>query len=163
MSIVAVTRLVDASTERVWQVFTDLPARIHWLSTVEAVDVDDPGRFDVGTTWRETRIAPDGTPVTEEFRVETATPPYRFAVSSPGIGANYRMTYTFTSVEVGRHRGGTLVTAVQEGMPTTPYGRFLALIFGGVAARAVEGALRQDLTALARAATDADTESIEAA
>jgi hypothetical protein len=44
------------------------------------------------------------------------------------------------------------VTVVQEGSPTAPYGRFLALIFGGLAARTVEGALRQDLTDLAAAA-----------
>jgi Polyketide cyclase / dehydrase and lipid transport len=152
MSTVAVTRFVDAPTARVWRVFTDLPARVGWLSTVAGVDVVTSGPFGAGTTWRETRTTPDGMPVTEEFRVDEAVPPTRFTVVSPGIGANYRTTYSFTPVEVGRHRGRTLVTVVQEGTPTAAYGRFLALIFGGLAARTVEGALRQDLTDLAVAA-----------
>ncbi|HEX5541080.1 MAG TPA: SRPBCC family protein [Micromonospora sp.] len=163
MPTVTVTRLIDAPTARVWRVFTDLPARFHWLSTVEAVEVLTPEPFGTGTIWRETRTTADGTPVTEEFRVEEAIPTRRFTVASPGIGANYRMTYTFTSVEVGRHRGRTLVTVVQEGSPTGPYGRFLALVFGGLAARAVEGALRQDLVDLAAAATRTCTDPAEAA
>lgn len=152
MSTVAVTRFVDAPTERVWRVFTDLPARVERLSTVAGIEVLTSGPFGTGTTWRETRSTADGMPVTEEFRVDDAVPPTRFTVVSPGIGAHYRTTYSFTPVEVGRRRGRTLVTVVQEGTPTAPYGRFLALVFGGLAARTVEGALRQDLTDLATAA-----------
>lgn len=163
MSTVAVTRLIDAPATRVWRVFTDLPARTGWLSTVEAIEVLTPGPFAAGTAWRETRTTPDGIHVTEEFRVEQAQAPERFTVTSPGIGANYRMTYTFTAVEVGRHRGRTLVTVVQEGAPTEAYGRLLALVFGGLAARAVEGALRQDLTDLAVAATRAGGDPLAAA
>ena len=44
------------------------------------------------------------------------------------------------------------MTVVQDGGPTAPYGRFLALMFGGLAARTVEGALRRDLADLAAAA-----------
>jgi hypothetical protein len=163
MSTVAVTRFVDAPTERVWRVFTDLRARVDRLSTVAGVDVVTDGPFGTGTTWRETRTTPDGMPVTEEFRVDEAVPPARFIVISPGIGANYRTTYSFTPVEIGRHRGRTLVTVVQEGAPTAPYGRFLALVFGGLAARTVEGALRQDLTDLANAAEGFDDDPAAAA
>lgn len=153
MSTVVVTRIIDAPAPQVWRVFTDLRARVGWLSTVDAVDVISDGPFGTGTTWRETRTISDGTRVTEEFRVDHAAPPGRFTVTSPGIGANYRMTYTFTPVEVGRHRGRTLATVVQEGAPTGPYARFLALVFGGLAARTVEGALRRDLADLAAVAT----------
>jgi uncharacterized membrane protein len=156
MSTVAVTRFVDAPTERVWRVFTDLHARVERMTTVAGIEVVTEGPFGTGTTWRETRNTADGMPVTEEFRVAEAVPPARFTVVSPGIGANYRTTYSFTPVEVGRHRGRTLVTVVQEGAPTAPYGRFLALVFGGLAARTVEGALRQDLTDLAAAAERVD-------
>ena len=41
---------------------------------------------------------------------------------------------------------------VQEGFPTAVYGRLLALVLGGFAARAGEGALRRDLAYLAAAA-----------
>jgi hypothetical protein len=46
-----------------------------------------------------------------------------------------------------------MVTVVQDGAPTATGGRFLALVFGGLAARTVEGALRRDLDDLAAAAT----------
>lgn len=153
MSTVAVTRLVEAPVADVWRVFTHLGGRCEWLSTVERVEVLTPAPFAAGTAWSETRTMSDGGEVTEEFRVSECVPPERFVVASPGIGADYRMTYTFTPVEHGRHQGGTMVTVVQDGAPTAKGGRLLALLFGGLAARTVESALRRDLHDLARAAT----------
>jgi hypothetical protein len=152
MSTVAVTRLVEAPVAAVWRVFTDLPGRCAWLSTVTAVEMLTAGAFGAGTLWRETRTMADGGEITEEFEVEQCVTAERFVVTSPGIGAEYRMTYTFVPVVEGRHRGGTMVTVVQDGTPTAPTGRFLALVFGGLAARTVEGALRRDLDDLAAAA-----------
>jgi uncharacterized protein YndB with AHSA1/START domain len=153
MSTVAVTRLIDAPAAEVWRVFTDLTGRCDWLHTVTRVELLTPGPFGAGTVWRETRTMPDGEEVTEEFRVRECAVAQRFVVASPGMGADYRMTYTFTAVTEGRHLGETLVTVVQDGSPTAPGGRFLALVFGGLAAATVEGALRRDLDDLAAAAT----------
>lgn len=153
MSTVAVSRLVDAPVDEVWRVFTDLGGRCGWLSTVTEVQVLTTGAFGAGTVWRETRTMVDGEAVTEEFRVRECSPPEGFAVASPGIGADYRMTYTFTPVDHGRHKGGTMVTVVQDGAPTQRGGRWLALVFGGLAAMTVESALRRDLDALATAAS----------
>jgi len=152
MSTVTVARLIEAPVTAVWQVFTDLPGRGRWLSTVSRVEVRTPGPFGAGTTWRETRAMADGGEVTEEFVVQECTPGSRFVVRSPGIGADYRMTYTFAPATERRHHGGTTVTVVQDGHPTAPAGRFLALILGGLAAEIAEGALRQDLDDLAAAA-----------
>jgi hypothetical protein len=152
MSTVAVTRLIEAPVAGVWSVFTDLPGRCEWLSTVTEVELMTTGPFGEGTAWRETRMMADGPEITEEFHVSECVVPKRFVVESPGIGADYRMTYTFVPVLEGRHRGGTMVTVVQDGTPTAPAGRFLALVFGGLAARTVEGALRRDLDDLAAAA-----------
>lgn len=152
MSTVAVTRLIEAPIQEVWRVFTDLRGRAGWLSTVTAVEVQTPGPFTQGTVWRETRTMPDDGEITEEFRVRSCATQDNFEVESPGIGADYRMTYTFVPVLEGRHRGGTMVTVVQDGTPTAPAGRFLAMVFGGLAARTVEGALRRDLDDLAAAA-----------
>jgi hypothetical protein len=152
MSTVAVTRLVEAPIADVWRVFTDLSGRCARLSTVIAVEMLTRGPFGTGTQWRETRTMADGGEITEEFRVDECVVPERFVVTSPGIGAQYRMTYTFVPILEGRHRGGTMVTVVQDGTPTAPAGRFLALVFGGLAARTVEGALRRDLDDLAAAA-----------
>ena len=152
MSTVAVTRLVEAPVREVWRVFTDLRSRREWLSTVVAVELMSPGPFGAGAAWRETRTMADGAEITEEFHVRECVVPERFVVESPGIGADYRMTYTFVPVTEGRHAGATMVTVVQDGTPTAPAGRFLALVFGGLAARTVEGALRRDLDDLAAAA-----------
>lgn len=152
MSMVAVSRVVESPVSAVWQVFTDLNRRRSWLSAVTHVEVSTPGPFGAGTRWRETRRMPDGGEITEEFRVEECVPEDRFVVTSPGIGADYRMTYSFVPVVAGRHRGGTMVTVVQDGSPTAAVGRFLSLIFGGLAAERAEGALRRDLDDLAAAA-----------
>ena len=152
MSTVAVTRLIESPVVEVWRVFTDLPGRCARLSTVTRVDVLTRGPFGAGTVWRETRSMVDGAEITEEFRVRECVIPERFAVTSPGIGADYRMTYTFVPVIEGRHRGGTMVTVVQDGTPAAPAGRFLALVFGGLAAGTVGAALRRDVDDLAAAA-----------
>ena len=152
MSTVAVSRLIEAPIDAVWRVFTELAGRCEWLSTVTRVEILTEGEFRAGTMWRETRTVANGTEVTEEFRVIECAAPERFVVDSPGIGADYRMTYTFVPVTEGRHRGGTMVTVVQDGTATAPAGRFLTLVFGGLAARTVEGALRRDLDDLAAAA-----------
>ncbi len=152
MSTVVVTRPIDAPVAAVWSVFTDLPRRREWLTAVTRVDVRSQGSFGAGTVWRETRSMADGGEVTEEFRVRECEMPERFVVTSPGIGADYKMTYSFVPVTSGRHRGGTMVTVVQDGTPTAPAGRILALIFGGLAAETAEGALRRDLDDLAAVA-----------
>ena len=152
MSTVAVSRLVDAPVDDVWRTFTDLGGRCEWMSTVTRVELLTPGPFGTGTVWRESRTMVDGDEVTEEFRVRECVAGERFVVASPGIGADYRMTYSFVPVLSGRHRGGTMVTVVQDGSPTAPAARFLALIFGGLAAETAEGALRRDLDDLAAVA-----------
>jgi uncharacterized protein YndB with AHSA1/START domain len=152
MSTVAVSRLIEAPIDAVWRVFTELAGRCEWLSTVTRVEILTDGEFRAGTMWRETRTVASGTEVTEEFRVIECVAPERFVVDSPGIGADYRMTYTFVPVTEGRHRGGTMVTVVQDGTATARAGRFLTLVFGGLAARTVEGALRRDLDDFAAAA-----------
>jgi hypothetical protein len=149
MSTVAVSRLIEAPITSVWRVFTDLPGRTGWLSTVIAVELLTPEPFGTGTVWRETRTMSDGAEITEDFEVASCVPGERFVVVSPGIGADYRMTYSFVPVVAGRHRGGTMVTVVQDGSPTAPTGRILALVFGGLAARTADGALRRDLDDLA--------------
>jgi hypothetical protein len=152
MSTVAVSRLVEAPVAVVWQVFTDLARRRDRLSTVIDVEVVSPPPFGAGTTWRETRQMAGTGEITEEFQVLECVIPERFVVTSPGIGVEYRMTYSFVPVVAGRHKGGTMVTLVQDGAPTAPAGRFLALIFGGLAADTAAVALRRDLDDLAAAA-----------
>lgn len=144
-----VGRLVGAPVERVWAIFTDLAARPQWLSTVERVERLTPDAFGPGTAWRETRLIAAEARVVEELRVVATDPPRSVTLASPGIGANYRLTYTFTPVD-----SRTFVRVVLEGRPQGAASRVLATLLGGLAVRTVEGALRRDLDALAAAAAE---------
>jgi uncharacterized membrane protein len=146
--MVAVERIIDAPVDGVWSVFVDLSARPRWLSTVEAVEVLVPGAFQTGTAWRETRLVTARATIVEELRVVGCVPGNSITLASPGIGAEYRMTYTFLPRD-----GRTRVRIVLTGTPQGPASRVLALLLGGLAARTVEGALRRDLDDLAAAAT----------
>ena len=150
MSTVTVSAFIEAQAADLWRLLTDLPARADWLSAVSAVEVLGAGGFGPGSTWRETRVRPDGGAEPEEFEVIEAVAPGRLVLGSRGAGADYRITWTLRTVE--RRRGCTEVTVEQEAVPTRAYGRVLALILGGLAARAVESALRRDLADLALAA-----------
>lgn len=153
MSTVAVERTVDAPVARVWMVFTDLAVRPQWLSTVENVQLLSSGTFGPGTTWRETRVVADRAQVVEELRVVACEPLRSVVLASPGIGADYRMTYTFAPAPGGP--GRTVVRIVLEGTPQGAASRVLAVLLGGLAARTVEGALRRDLDDLAIAVASA--------
>ncbi|WDZ85662.1 SRPBCC family protein [Micromonospora cathayae] len=150
MSTVSVTGFVEASAEDVWRLLTELSARTDRLATAHRVEVLTPGPFGAGTAWRETRVRPDGGRLDEEYLVVAAEPPDRLVLASPGIGVDYRITWSLRTVH-RRGRTRTAVTVTQEAVPTAPYGRVLALLFGGLAARTVERALRQDLADLAAA------------
>ncbi|WP_422772156.1 SRPBCC family protein [Plantactinospora sp. WMMC1484] len=142
---------------------TDPPSALGAGAGAGAMAAPGPGAgFGIGTVWRERRTGPDGTGMVEEFAVREAAPPRRLVISSSGDGVDYLTTYTFIPVEARRSgrrrseprrpgRGRTVLTVSHEGVPTARYGRLLAVVFGGLAARAGEGALRRDLADLATA------------
>ncbi|MGC4877031.1 SRPBCC family protein [Micromonospora sp. DT43] len=151
MSTVAVTGFIEASAVDVWCLLTDLPGRATRLTAAGPVEVLTPGPFGPGTAWREERVQPGGGTLTEEFLVVEALAPQRLVLCSSGAGADYRITWNLRPVR-RRGRARTAVTVAQEAVPTDPYGRVVALLLGGLAARAVEVALRRDLADLAVAA-----------
>ncbi|GAA1822439.1 hypothetical protein GCM10009682_48500 [Luedemannella flava] len=154
MSTIAVSRSIAAPVDVVWAIFTDLPGRPEWLSTVDAVEVLTPGPFAAGIRWRETRTLGGDVTVTEELLAAEVEVRQRCVITSPGSGVDYTLTYTFRPVEVGRAHGGTMVGAVFEGHLSSRASRAVAFFLGGLAARTAEGALRRDLDALAAACAD---------
>ena len=150
MSRVVVTRTISAPARQVWDVFTNLAGRRSWLSDVEFVEELTPGPFGVGTRWRETRLGARRQPITEELEVTALDPGRSCTITLAGAGAHYQLTYAFTPIDVGSHRGATTVAAVYEGRPHGLTNRFLMFFLGGFDARTVEGALRDDLDALAK-------------
>ncbi|MBX7264882.1 SRPBCC family protein [Micromonospora sp. Llam7] len=109
-----------------------------------------PTRLGPGTSWRETRIRPDGGMRAEEFVVLSVEPPRRLVLGSPGDGVDYRIIWTLRDVRRRRRRYAAVTVAVTA-QPAAPSGRAVALLLGGLAAQAVEKVLRQDLAALAAA------------
>ena len=71
----------------------------------------------------------------------------------PTAGAS-QLTYVFAPIDVGPHRGSTAVTAIQAGRPHGFAGRLLGFVVGTFAARTAEGALRDELDALAAACAE---------
>ncbi|WP_018909267.1 SRPBCC family protein [Salinispora arenicola] len=149
MSRVTVTRTIEAHVSDVWRLLTDVTVR------TGRGQVLTTGEFGPGTAWREVRSQPDGSALVEEFVVVAAEPPHRLVLSSPGTEVDYRVTWTLCPA---RRRGqcGTVVTVTQEAIASTVFGRIVTFLLGGLAARAVERALRRDLVELA-AATHTDT------
>ncbi|WP_025617464.1 SRPBCC family protein [Salinispora cortesiana] len=152
MSRVTVMRSIQAQPNDVWRLLTDLTVQTY--ATLGRV-VLTRGEFGPGAAWREVRSQPDGSALIEEFVVVEAEPPHRLVLASPGTEVNYLVTWTLRRA---RYRGErtTVVTVTQEAIPSGARGRIVAFLLGGLAARAVAGALRRDLAELAAAAR-ADT------
>ncbi len=148
MATVAVNGLVPAQAADLWRVLTDLPRRFPAGGPIEVLT---PGAFGPGTAWRETRTRPDGSALVEEFVVLAAEPPRRLVLGSPGDGVDYRITWTLRDVRRRRRRYAAVRVTVQA-LPAAPSGRAVALLLGGLAVRAAEKVLRQDIAALAEAA-----------
>jgi uncharacterized protein YndB with AHSA1/START domain len=152
MSRVIVTRVVPAPADAVWNIFTDLAGRASWLSEVDSVEVLTPGELRPDTRWRETRVDARGARVTEELVIIEVEPGHSLTMALAGSGESSHLTYVFSPIDVGEHRGGTAVTAIVEIRPHGLTNVLLAFLLGGLAARTAEGHLREELDALAAAA-----------
>ncbi|MFF5215177.1 SRPBCC family protein [Micromonospora sp. NPDC000442] len=148
MSTVAVNGLVAASAADLWRVLTDLSRS---RCSDRPVQLLTPGTFGPGTSWREIRTRPGGGTVAEEFVVLAAEPPRRLILGSPGDGVDYRIIWALREVR-SRGRRHTSVTVTVRAQPAATTSRALALLLGGLAVRAAEKVLRQDIAALAAAA-----------
>ncbi|WP_433530162.1 SRPBCC family protein [Micromonospora sp. CA-263727] len=148
MSTVAVSGLVAVPAADLWRLLIDPSRR---FPTDGPVELLTPGGFGPGTAWRETRRRPDGGELAEEFVVLAAEPPRRLVLGSPGDGVDYRITWTLRDVRRRRRRYAAVRVTVRA-VPAAPSGRAVALLLGGLAVRAAERVLRQDIAALAAAA-----------
>lgn len=149
MSTVAVSGFIEASAVDVWRLLTD-PLSRAGRALAGPLELLTSGPFGPGTAWSEPRRRPDGAVLVEEFWVVEAIPPRRLVLCSPGDAVDHRITWTLRGAP-RRHPGGTAVTVSLEALPSSASGRVVALLLGGLAARAVERALRGDLADLAAA------------
>jgi hypothetical protein len=163
---VAATRAIAAPVDVVWAVFAGMANGRSWMSEVDKVEplataVEPLGMavepLAVGTAWRETRHDRDGRAVTEDLVVIAVDRGRCCTIGLAGAPRSPRLTYVFTPIAAGPHRGGTTVQVVVESEPAAGRRRqrianqVLAFVVGAFAARTAEGALRADLDDLAAA------------
>jgi hypothetical protein len=146
-----VSRVIAAPVSAVWQFFVDPLRRVDWLAEVASVTVLDES--DPALRWRESYGA-DRTAACRaaELSLTVLEAGRRCRVGLVGRGSAPQRIYAFTPVEVGQHRGGTVVTVVDD-RPAQLADRLFDLLAGGFVARTVEGAVRKELDALAAACT----------
>lgn len=138
MSSVTVTKIVAAPVERVWEAFTNLRT--------------DTGSFGVGTTWRETRVSRSGRSTTEDLVVLEVDPRRSCTIGLAGSAPTPRLTYRFTPAGPSATAVNVFVeSGIGQGRLERLGNQFLA-VMATFAARAAEGALRDELESLAERA-----------
>jgi uncharacterized protein YndB with AHSA1/START domain len=117
-----VSRVIGAPVDLVWRTFIEPRRRRAWACDMDSVSLT------------------------------VVEPGRRCTVRLVGATSSHHREYTFSTIEVGPRRGGTIVTVIDE--PSDRLGsRLLDLVVGGFASRTVEGAVRDELDALAGACT----------
>jgi carbon monoxide dehydrogenase subunit G len=145
MNAMTVSRHVDAPTDRVWAVLTDLEHSAEVVGAIESVEVHTGAGFDVGTRWTETRTMM-GRSASETMEVTALDPGRSYVVETDSGGTHYRSE--FLIVPDG---GGTALTMTFGGQPSGLVGTILAATLGRLVAGMTRKALVADLDDIARA------------
>ncbi len=108
-----VSRHVDAPSERVWAVLTDLEHSPEVIRAIESVEIHTGTGFDVGTRWMETRTMM-GRTASETMEVTALDPGRSYVVEADSSGTHYRSEFVIAPDD-----GGTTVTMTFDGQPST--------------------------------------------
>ena len=150
MSEIVVSRTIEASPQRVWEVVTDLDHAPETLSGVVSVQRMTNGPYAVGTRWRETRTM-FGREATEEMWVAQSDPQRRTQVRAESGGADYVTEFTLTPLDEGARTELSVRFDAEMTAPSVLQ-KVGMKVMGGIAARATRKALEQDLADIAAAA-----------
>lgn len=140
-----VSRHVDAPSERVWAVLTDLEHSPEVIRAIESVEIHTGTGFDVGTRWTETRTMM-GRTASETMEVTALDPGRSYVVEADSSGTHYRSEFV-----IAPDNGGTSVTMTFGGQPSTLAGRVMAATLGRLFTRSTRNALAGDLDDIAHA------------
>ncbi|MBH0024725.1 SRPBCC family protein [Salinibacterium sp. SWN248] len=86
---------IDAPTQRVFEIFTDLdstPSRVSGILSLEVLE--GPAQLSVGTKWRETRVFA-GKEATEVMWVTAYEQDVSYTVDAQSHGMHYQSVYLF--------------------------------------------------------------------
>ncbi len=89
------TGTIRANPERVFAVLSDLGQARQWMPAIQQIDDVTPGPFQLGTKWRETRLAGKRT-MESTVRVAALERPSRLGLEVDGKAMMGRMTFTLT-------------------------------------------------------------------
>ncbi|MFI6047456.1 SRPBCC family protein [Nocardia sp. NPDC051321] len=144
--MITVTREIAVPPEQVWAVITDLDRTAEVIRGITRLERLDGGTgFEVGTSWRETRVA-FGKEATETMTVTAIVPGQSYTTEADSHGTHYRSIFTLTA-----QGSNTLLALGFEGRPHGKVGRmaaFIGKLFEGPTRRM----LRRDLDDIAAAA-----------
>lgn len=143
MAKTTVSRMIRAPIERVWDVFTDIPASAERLSGLQRVEVLTPQEFGHGFRWRETRRM-WGQEATEEMWVTRLDEQRFYEVAAASHGAQYLSRFDFVEVPEG-----VRVDMVFSAEPESTVAKAAALLTGWLASGSVRKMLQKDLDDLA--------------
>ncbi len=145
---ISCSRAIDAPADKVWAVMTNLEGFSEAINGIVSVErLDDGSGFEVGTSWRETRIM-FGRTATEDMWVTKLDPGHSYVVEANSHGAEYRTTQ---SVEPDAE--GTSVLSMSFGAtPTGTVAKVMSATVGRLFANATRKAFEKDLADIAAAA-----------
>ena len=144
-------RSIDASTDAVWRVLTDLEGTAAVLSGVTRVERLAGAGYSIGTRWRETRTML-GREATEEMEVVGIVPGRSTTIAAEAHGMRYRTEFTLEPIEGG---AGTLLRMRFSGGSESPSPSWIQRAAAKLTARlgmaATRKAMEQDLADIAAA------------
>lgn len=127
MAIVSMSIRIDASQQRVFDVFTDLHSASVNITAIEKLEVltDDP--IGKGTRFAETRIM-FGKPQTETLEITEWNPPQSYTVDLESYGTRYSTRFTFKPDASGGQSEATLVDVTLTATPLRFAARLMSIM-----------------------------------
>lgn len=142
------SRTINAPTDKVWGIMTDLEGFPDAISGIEGVErLDDGTGFSVGTRWRETRTL-FGRTATEDMWVTELEPGHSYVVEANSHGTEYRTTQRVDPDD----DGGSVLVMSFSGNPTGAMAKVMSATIGRFFEKATRKAFEQDLADIATAA-----------
>ena len=113
MAKLQISRQVNASPQRVFEVFTDFDHAAENISQIKKLEVLTPGSIGKGTRFKETRVMM-GHEATETMEIVDYEPLKTYSVGCTSCGCSYLSRFDFVP-----ENGGTRVDMSFEGKPLT--------------------------------------------
>lgn len=143
MKLIVIERLIAASPERTFEVFSDLEGAKDTIGAITKLELLTPGPVGKGTRWRETRLM-FGREATEEMWIDAFDPPRQYSVAAESGGAHYLTTFDFLPDD----SGGTNVKMVFGAEPVNLVAKVMGTLMGPLMAGAMQKALEKDMDEL---------------